>query len=209
MLQILLADDHPVLRAGVRALLESHEGWRVCAECGDGAEAVRLAGALRPDVAIVDLSLPGLDGLEATRRVCRASPGTAVLLYTMHASELLGEQVRRAGGRAYVLKGTPAAQLVEAVEALAARGTWWASGAALRPPNVAARPSGDLARLTAREREVLLLLAEGNSNAAAARALGIGVKTVETHRGNLMLKLGLASAVELVHYAVRNRLVTP
>ncbi len=196
MLEILLADDHPVLRRGVRSLLESHRDWVVCAEATDGREAVALATQLRPAVAILDLSMPELDGLEATRQICRLSPRTQVLLYTMHASALIADEVRRAGAHACVSKGDPPTELTSAVEALAAHGTFWGSGAAAL-------------RLTPREREIVKLLAEGKTNWCIARILGISVKTVESHRGNSMQKLKLGSIVELVHYAVRNRLVAP
>jgi len=210
MLEILLADDHPVLRRGVRSLLESHRDWVVCAEATDGREAVALATQLRPAVAILDLSMPELDGLEATRQICRLSPRTQVLLYTMHASALIADEVRRAGAHACVSKGDPPTELTSAVEALAAHGTFWGSGAAaLRRGAAGRRPGREALRLTPREREIVKLLAEGKTNWCIARILGISVKTVESHRGNSMQKLKLGSIVELVHYAVRNRLVAP
>ena len=133
MVEILLADDHPVLRRGVRSLLESHRDWVVCAEAIDGREAVTLATQLRPDVAILDLSMPELDGLEATRRICLSSPRTEVLVYTMHASGHIADEVRGAGAHGYVLKADPPTELTSAVEALAAHGTFWGSGAAAPP----------------------------------------------------------------------------
>jgi len=210
MVEILLADDHPVLRRGVRTLLESHRDWVVCAEAIDGLEAVTLATQLRPDVAILDLSMPELDGLEATRRICRSSPGTEVLVYTMHASALVADEVRRAGAHGYVLKVDPPTELTSAVEALAAHGTFWGSGAAaLRRGAAGRQPRREPLCLTPREREIVQLVAEGKTNWCIARILGISAKTVETHRGNAMQKLGLQSIVELVHYAVRTRLVAP
>jgi DNA-binding NarL/FixJ family response regulator len=208
MVRILIADDHAAVRRGIRCFLEAHSDWSVCAEAANGREAVTLATQLLPDVAVLDLSMPELDGLEATRRICRACPGTEVLLYTMHASEPITDEIRRAGAHGYVLKSDPVTELVSAVEALASRGTFWGSGvAAFRRRAAGRRLRGEPVRLTPREREIVQLLAEGKTNRSIARLLGISIKTVETHRGHVMLKLGMQSIVELVHYAVRNRLV--
>ena len=208
MVKILVADDHAVVRRGIRALLESHADWSVCGEAATGREAVTLAMQLLPDVAVLDLSMPELGGLEATRQICRSCPGTEVLLYTMHGSEPITDEIRRAGAHAYVLKSDPVTELISAVEALAAHGTFWGSGVtAFRRRAAGRRLRGEPVRLTPREREIVQLLAEGKTNRSIARLLGISIKTVETHRGHVMLKLGMQSIVELVHYAVRNRLV--
>jgi DNA-binding NarL/FixJ family response regulator len=210
VLRILLADDHEVVRRGTRDLLELQAGWTICGEAGDGARAVALAQELTPDVAIVDLAMPLLGGLEVIRRMRRASPETHVLVFTMHDSEELAGEARRAGALAYVVKSDPAELLVGAVRAVGSGATF------VRPRGAAGDESVQPGRcvtklakplLTSREREILALLAAGKTNWCVATILGISVKTVETHRTNIMRKLGLESIVELVHYAVRNQMV--
>lgn len=214
MLRILLADDHDIVRRGLRELLEEHPGWTVCAEATNGREAVELALEHRPRVAVLDLTMPELNGLEATRRIRQALPETEVLVFTMHESDELVRNVLAAGARGYLLKSDAARQLVPAVEALAQRKPFFAgriSELLLEGFLKGERASGPETqeRLTSREREVVQLLAEGNSNKDIARALDLSVKTVETHRAAIMRKLRLRSLADLVRYAIRNQLISP
>ena len=208
---ILLADDHEVVRKGLRALLETQPGWKVIAEATDGREAVDKAQSMHPDVAIVDIGMPSLNGLEATRQIAKKAPRTRVLVLTMHDTNPLIQQVVKAGARGYVLKSDVASDLVSAVEALTHDQTFFTSkvsqiildryvGKSDVPENVADPDSP----LTPREREVVQLLAEGKSSKEVAAVLGISVKTAETHRINLMRKLDCHSVAEVVRYAVRN-----
>jgi DNA-binding NarL/FixJ family response regulator len=205
---ILLADDHVVLRGGLRCLLETREGWRVCAETGDGREAAALAAELKPDVAVLDVTMPGLNGIEAARRIREASPGTGVVVFTMHAEAEVAREALRAGATAFALKGDTSAILFEAIEAAADHRRFVTPGlaAAVEAERASPDPAG---RLTPREREVVQLLAEGETNARIAEVLKISVKTVEAHRIAAMRKLGADSTVELVRYALRHRLVEP
>lgn len=208
---ILLADDHEVVRKGLRALLETQPGWKVIGEATDGREAVDKAQSMHPDVAIVDIGMPSLNGLEATRQIVKKAPRTRVLVLTMHDTNPLIQQVVKAGARGYVLKSDVASDLVSAVEALTRDQTFFTSkvsqiildryvGKSDVPENVADPDSP----LTPREREVVQLLAEGKSSKEVAAVLGISVKTAETHRINLMRKLDCHSVAEVVRYAVRN-----
>lgn len=218
-LSILLADDHDIVRRGLRALLESQPGWTVCAEAANGREAVALAGEHRPGVAVMDLTMPELGGLEATRQIRQAAPDTQVLIFTMHESEELLREVLRVGARGYLLKSDATRQLVAAVESLAHGSAFFAGRASevllerfLESERTRSDQLGHerlTARLTAREREVVQLLAEGNSNKEAARRLDLSVKTVETHRAAVMRKLDLDSFADLVRYAIRNRIIAP
>ncbi len=213
-IRILLADDHEVVRRGLRALLEVQPGWEVCGEAADGRSAVELAHALTPDIVVMDISMPELNGFEATRQILERTRGTEVLVLSMHASEQLVKEVIGAGARGYVLKSEGGRDLVKAVEALLRRETFFSPCVASSVQSAALpvsgakrgslRPAGDLTR---REREVLQLIAEGRSNKAVAKALGISVKTAETHRARLMRKLQLKSLADLVRYAIRNGFV--
>ncbi len=213
--RILIADDHEVVRKGLRALLESEPGLEVVGEASNGREAVERAVASKADVVVLDVGMPELNGLEATRRIVKASPRTEVLILTVYETEEVIRQVLRAGARGYVLKSDAGRLLLSAVEAVAAHKPFFTSRVSelvlagfLSGENVnptEETPAG--APLTPREREVLQLLAEGKTNKEVAAALGIGLKTVETHRMNLMAKLGLHSVVDLVRYAIRNGIV--
>ena len=213
MLRILIADDHALLRKGLVDLLEAHPDWRVCGEAVDGRQAVTEAQRLAPDVAVLDLSMPELNGIEATRRIREVSPRAAVLVLTGSYSERLEEEASSAGARGFVLKSSPEDCVVRAVEALARGESWFrhevsrGGGERRAPPGGHAQAQA--AGLTSREIEVTQLLAEGKTNWCIATILGISVRTVETHRANVMRKLGLQSVVELVHYAVRNLMVEP
>lgn len=215
MLRILLADDHDIVRRGLRELLEQHAGWTVCAEAANGRDAVELAIEHRPQVTILDLTMPELNGLEATRRIRQAVPETEVLVFTMHESEELLRGVLSAGARGYLLKSDAARQLVPAVETLAQHKPFFAgrvSEVLLEGFLEAEQQRSDrlgTERLTTREREIVQLLAEGNSNKDVARALDLSVKTVETHRAAVMRKLDLRSLADLVRFAIRNRIIEP
>jgi len=213
--RILVADDHDIVRQGLRVLLESRAGWEVCAEAATGREAVERTRHEKPDVVVLDVSMPELNGLEAARQILQALPRTEILILTMHESEEMARQVLAVGVHGYVLKSDAARELVSAVAALAEHKPYFTTrvsqmvlegylkseaGAELQPR---------FGRLTAREREVVQLLAEGKSNKEVAVRLGISVKTAEAHRGNIMRKLNLHSVAELVHYAVRNQIVQP
>jgi len=209
--RILVADDHQVVRTGLRALLESKTGWQVCAEAANGREAVEKAGQLKPDVAVLDIGMPLLNGVEATRQIRKLSPHTEILILTMHDSELLIQEVLGAGAHGYILKDDADRNLVAAVDALRRHKPYLSSRVSESVSNPAG-PDGSFnpssrSRLTPREREVLQLLAEGKSNKEVAGILGISVKTAETHRANIMLKLDFHSVTELVRYAVRNKII--
>jgi len=216
-IRLLVADDHAVVRTGIRSLLEEQSGWKVVAEASDGREAVEKAKQIKPAVAILDITMPGLNGLEATRQIVENVPRTQVLILTVHDSEILAQQVLQAGARGYLLKSDVGRDLITAVDALLRNRTYLTStvsrlimdgylGKRPRPEENGGGVTGSL-RLTAREREIIQLLAEGKSSKEVASVLNISVKTAETHRANLMRKLDCHSVVELVRYAVRNMIV--
>src|SRR5690349_20450741 len=214
MIRILLADDHDVVRRGLRGLLESQPGWQVVAEARTGREAVALAERLRPDVAVLDLSMPDLNGLEATRRIRKERPETEVLVFTMHQTEQLMREALLAGARGYLLKSDAAERLVAAVSTLAGPRPYFSAqvsevllDAVVGPTATAGDGVGETR--TAREREIVQLLSEGRGNKEVADELAISVKTVETHRAAIMRKLGIGSLADLVRYAIRNQLIEP
>jgi DNA-binding NarL/FixJ family response regulator len=213
-LRILIADDHHLLRRGVRTLLQSHEDWEVCGEATTGRDAVSKSEELKPDVVILDISMPDLNGVEAARRIRKASPNTEVLILSMHYTDQLIREIIDAGVRGYIIKSDSDHDLIIAVETLAKHKPFFT-------PHVTEvilskfRPDGPVMeipelireRLTSREREIVQLLAEGKSSKEVATSLGISVKTAETHRANVMRKLELHSVSELVRYAVRNQII--
>ncbi|HME07352.1 MAG TPA: response regulator transcription factor [Bryobacteraceae bacterium] len=216
-LQLLIADDHEIVRRGLRAILETQQDWTVVAEAVTGRQAIDQAREHPPDIAILDIGMPELNGLEATRQILKLLPQTEVLILTMHESEQIVREVLAAGARGYVLKSDAGRDLVAAVEALRDHRTFFSSKISdmlltsyLRQPerNEPVEPTGR-SRLTAREREIVQLLAEGKSNKEVAQMLNISIKTAETHRTNIMNKLDLRSITELVRYAVRNNIVEP
>ena len=215
MIRVLLADDHTIVREGVRLCLEAMGDIAVVAEAEDGQEAVQLAVQLRPDVAVVDLTMPRLSGVEAIRQIRRDAPGTEVVVLSVHDSEAYVVQALRAGAAGYVLKRNAATELAAAIRAAH-------DGQAYLHPAVARRVIDDYLsrirasdeavsepheRLTAREREVLQLAAEGHTTRAIAGLLCLSTKTVEHHRASIMTKLGLHGQTELVKYAIRAGLV--
>jgi DNA-binding NarL/FixJ family response regulator len=215
MIRILLADDHEVVRRGLIALLATRPDWQVCGEAQNGREAVALAVKLKPNLAILDLSMPELNGLEATRQIRKEVPETEVLVFSMYESEEFVRDLLAAGARGYVLKSDVAAQLLTAVETVARHKPFFTSEVAERVLEGFLRlgelspGEGGPGILTPREREIVQLLAEARSNKEISTILAISVKTVETHRASIMRKLGISSIVDLVHYAIRNNLVSP
>jgi DNA-binding NarL/FixJ family response regulator len=214
-LRILVVDDHAVVRRGVRSLLESNEGWEVCGEATTGREAIEQSRLLRPDVVVMDMSLPEVNGLEATRQILKDAPGTEVLVLTMHHSEELVRDVLQAGARGYVLKSDADERLIAAVDTLRQHKpfltpvvTEFVLDDYVRLGDAVQEDTGAGA-VTAREREIIQLVAEGLSSKAAAATLGISVKTIESHRANIMRKLRLRSVSDLVRYAIRNKIVQP
>ena len=209
--RILLADDHCIVRQGVRRILESRADLRVVAEACNGEEAVQLALEQRPDLAIVDLSMPRLSGVEAIRRIRQRTP-TRCIAFSMHDGQGHVMQALRAGATAYVVKGAPESELLDAIAAVCAGRSYlspavahWAVGAIGRPGESSA---SSFASLTGREREVLQLIAEGLTSKEIATSLGVSTKTVETHRSNLMDKLDIRKASKLVRVAMQEGLVS-
>ena len=212
--RILVADDHDLMRRGIKTLLESHEGWEVCGEAKTGREAVDQVEELKPDIIILDISMPDLNGVEAARRIRKASANTEILILSMHYSDQLIREIVDAGVRGYIMKSDSDRDLINAVESLAKHKPFFTSHAtevilnnfnATRP--AIAIPELINKRLTSREREIVQLLAEGKSSKEVAVALNISVKTAETHRANIMRKLELHSVSELVRYAVKNQII--
>lgn len=210
MTNILIADDHEVVRSGVRGIIEDHVGWSVVAEAADGKQAIDKSIATKPDVAILDYSLPLISGIEATRQIRMRVPSVEVLIFTMHDNEILMRDLFKAGARGYLLKSDAAQHLIAAVESLAAHRPFFtgkASEALLETFLTSTRQIDQI--LTGRERSVVQLVAEGHSNKQIANVLSISVKTVETHRASVMRKLDIGSTAALVRYAVRNKLIEP
>jgi DNA-binding NarL/FixJ family response regulator len=211
--RILIADDHELVRRGLVVELSQVPGWTVVAAAENGRDAVALEAELKPDVVVLDLTMPELNGLEATRRILSSDPSARVLILTAHESEQLVREVLSAGAQGYVLKSDAGRTLVAALEALLEGRSFFTSNVArmVLDGYLRSEPadSGMLQTLSAREREIVQLLAEGNSNKDIARVLDISVKTAETHRSNIMRKMGFASLPELVRYAIRNRIIEP
>jgi DNA-binding NarL/FixJ family response regulator len=210
-LRILIADDHSLVRRGVRALLESRPGWHVCGEAVNGKEAVEQAKRLKPDTIVMDISMPEMNGLEATRYIRGAMPECEVVVLSMHESEEMAREVMKAGARAFVLKSDLDRNLLAAIESLRQHKTYLSPSLAemliegyLKSSS---RPVNGQSPLTARQRTVVRLLALGKTNKEVAAALGISVKTVEAHRTQIMSRLNLQSFSELVRYAVRQGIV--
>lgn len=215
-LRILIADDHELFRDGIRSLLQSHTGWEICGEANTGIEAIAQAEELSPDIVILDIGMPDLNGADAARRIRRASKNTEVLILSAHYSDQLIREIIDAGALGYVLKSDSEHDLVVAVETLArhkpfftskAREVFQSEFSSGRP--VTKIPTLVANRVTSREREVLQLLATGMSSKEVASSFGISAKTAETHRANIMRKLEMHNISELVRYAVRNNIIEP
>jgi DNA-binding NarL/FixJ family response regulator len=210
--RVLIADDHEIVRRGVRTVLEGQAGWIVCGEASTGREAVAKALDLRPDIVILDISMPELNGLEATRQIRRAVPAK-ILILTVHESDQLVSDLLDAGAHGYVLKADAGRMLIQAIRALLRNQeflTERVQAVATRPARPRRAAAGRRApRLSPREREVLQLLAEGKSNKEIGVVLGMTTKTAETHRAHILAKLNIHSMSELVRYAIRNRVIEP
>jgi DNA-binding NarL/FixJ family response regulator len=215
-LRILIADDHQLFRNGVRALLQSHAGWEICGEASTGREAVAKTIELRPDVIILDISMPDLNGADAARRIRMASKNAEILILSVHYSDQLIREIIDAGAHGYVLKTDSDRDLLLAVESLARHKQFFTSKAKRVIKNEFIR-EGKFTNistvlhnpLSSREREIVQLLAEGKNSREVSLSLGISVKTVETHRANIMRKLEIHNVSELVRYAVRNQIIEP
>jgi DNA-binding NarL/FixJ family response regulator len=209
-LRILVADDHELVRRGIRGLLRARRGWTVVGEAMDGLEAVEKANRLKPDVAILDISMPDLGGLQATRQIRESVPTTQVVVLTMHESDQMVRRVLDAGALGYVLKSDLATHLVKAVKSVSGGKLFLSprvSDIVLKgflATGIQSEPTEhSQARPTRREVEIIRFLAEGKANKEIAAELGITIRTAETHRARIMLKLGLHSLAELIHYAIR------
>ena len=214
LFRILIADDHEIVRRGIRVLLQGHEGWEICGEAVDGSDAVDKVMQLKPDLAILDIQMPRLNGLEATRQIRQHEPQTAILIMTIDESEYMFREVLKAGAKGFLHKGDAARSLNTAVEAIQRGQTFVTSQVWDRPiegrlsdrsPAVLSEVGRN--RLTPRELEIVQHLAEGKTSKEVSALLGISVKTTETHRSNIMRKLNFHSVSQLVMYAVRNNLL--
>lgn len=212
--RILLADDHEFVRKGLRTVIQDRDDWEICGEAENGREAVAMADELVPDIVVLDISMPELNGLDAARQILNNHPEIEVLILTMHDSEELIKQVLAAGARGYMLKSDASRKLVAAIDALRRHEPYLTSEAnevVLRGYLDGVEPlKGEgPGELTSREREIVQLLAEGSTSKEVAAKLDISVKTVETHRANIMRKLDLHSVTEIVRYAIRNNIIEP
>lgn len=214
-LRILIADDHEVVREGMRTLIEHEPGWQVCGTATNGQEAVDTAKKLKPEVVVLDMTMPELDGLEALRQIKRALPNTEVLIFSAHHSEEVIEQLFDAGAKSYIQKSDAGRHLVAAIKSLAEHKPFFTPEISqilfskFLSVGSAKKQGGQKHALTDRERDVVRLLVQGSGNKEIATALGISIRTAETHRATLMRKLGLDSVAALVRYAIRNNIVEP
>jgi two-component system, NarL family, response regulator NreC len=212
-LKVLVADDHEVMRTGVRALIEQEPGWQVCGTATNGQEAVEVARKLKPDVVVLDMTMPELDGLEALREIKHALPNTEVVIFSAYHSEEVIEQLFDAGAKSYIQKSDGSRHLVAAIKSLAEHKPFFTSEisqilfAKFLSGSAGKKQNGQEHAVTSRERDVVRLLAGGNSNKEVANSLGISIRTAETHRATLMRKLGLESLAALVRYAIRNNII--
>lgn len=214
-LRILLADDHEIVRGGLRTLLQQQEGWEICGEASDGRDAVEKAKELKPDVVIIDIGMPNLNGLDATRRLLQHDPSFKVIVLTVTDADQVIREALDAGARGFVLKSDAARDLVAAVEALQSKHMFFTprvndlllAGFLEKGHAISKGEVPELPMLTPREREITQLLAEGKSSKEAAVALTLSTKTVETHRSNIMRKLNLHSIRDLVVYAIKNKII--
>jgi DNA-binding NarL/FixJ family response regulator len=216
-LRILIADDHVIVRRGLKSLIETRPEWKVCDEAQSGREAVAKAEERKPDIVILDISMPELNGLEAARRIRKVSPNSEILILSVHYSDQLIKEILDVGVRGFIVKSDSDRDLIVAVESLANHKPFFTSMAtevmltnfqrSASSSSSARVPEIRTSRLTSREREIVQLLSEGKSSKEVASSLGISVKTAETHRANIMRKLEIHSVSELVRYAVRNQII--
>ena len=207
--RILLADDHEIVREGVRAMIERQPGWEICGEASTGREAVAKAEKLAPDIVIMDIGMPELNGLDAARQIKKLHPQVEVLIFTANETEEIVRQVFQAGARGYLLKAEASKHLMPALEMLCKHRTYFSSKVSemIFSGYMQGRLGGEDTALTPRERETVQLIAEGKSNKEIAELFGISVKTVETHRAAIMRKLRLESFAALVRYAIRTGII--
>jgi len=214
-LRIAIADDHEIVRQGVKNVVENEPDMEICGEATIGRDAVEMVLRTKPDVAILDISMPGLNGIEATRQILKAQPKTKILMFTMHEAEQLVHEVFNAGAQGYLLKSDAGRHLVAAIRSVASGSRYFSSRLSdvifegFLKKDVPHLPADPQQKPSSREREIIQLLAEGKSNKEVATTLGISVKTAETHRAAVMRKLGLHSISELVRYAIRNHIIEP
>lgn len=213
-LRILIADDHDIMREGTRAVIERQPGWEVCGIAATGRQAVEQALALEPDVVVMDMSMPELNGLDAAVQLKRRLPKTEILIFTAHETDELIRDAFKAGVKSFVLKSEAHHFLVEAIESLARHKPFFTSKVSeILFSNILNRAEGSREattpgqRLSAREREIVQVIAEGKNNKEVAEALGISVRTAENHRASILRKLNLDSVAGLVRYAVRNKII--
>jgi len=211
MTRILIADDHEVVRSGLRLILEAHAGWEVVAEAADGKAAIVKALETKPDVAILDYSIPLVNGVEATRQIRKRNPQIEVLIFTMHDSETLVGEVLDAGARAYLLKSDAKEHLISAIEALAVHKPFFSGRVSkeMVETYLLAQKGRLGAVLSPRERIVVQLIAEGHTNKEISAILNLSIKTIESHRAAAMRKLNITSTAGIVRYAIRNKLIEP
>jgi DNA-binding NarL/FixJ family response regulator len=213
--RIVIADDHSIYRRGLRNILERQLGWKVVAEVTNGKDAIEKVMALRPDIAVLDLKMPGLNGLEATRRILKSGSNTKILILSLYDSDSMVGQVLNAGAQGYLVKSDLAQDIIAAVHALQHNKTFFTSKVAqkIRAGHLSTENhpnhKDSAMILTSRQREILQLLAEGKSSKEVASSLNISVKTAETHRASIMRRLNFHSVSELVRYAVRNEIIEP
>ncbi len=210
---IVLADDHPIVRVGVRTLLEKEQDFRIIGETYDGVDTVRTVKYLGPDVLVLDLMMPGMNGIYVTREVKKNSPGTRIIILSMHASESYIQEAFRNGADGYVLKDTIAGEIVKAIRTVMAGRRYIGELAEEDEIDTfienSPKPDGEAYdKLTAREREILHLIAKGHHNKEIAEKLVISVRTVETHRARTMRKLSVRNQAELIHFAVQKKIIT-
>jgi DNA-binding NarL/FixJ family response regulator len=201
--RIFLADNHVLIRGGLRTLLRARSDFFICGEADNGLEAVKLAIAAKPDVVIMNVYMPGINGIEVTRQIRKALPNTEVLIFTAESNEDIMRECLRAGAGGYLLKSASDEQIIEAIEALAEHRGYFSGSVAEK----LLRAGNDGSNLTAREREILRLIAQGRRSREIAQLLGVSLRTVETHRAAGMRKLHLHSVVEVVRYAIREQLI--
>jgi DNA-binding NarL/FixJ family response regulator len=211
-IKVLIADDHDLMRRGIKAIIETKKGWEVCGEVRTGAQAVAKAKELKPDIAILDITMPELNGLEAAKRIQKLSEKTEILMLSVHYSDQLIREVIEAGIRGYIVKSDSDRDLSIALDNLANHKPFFAPRVTEVILNsssggVSPRTEGARSRVTSREREIIQLLSEGKSSKEVAVLLNISVKTAETHRANIMRKLQIHSVSDLVRYAVRNQII--
>jgi DNA-binding NarL/FixJ family response regulator len=211
MLRILIADDHEIVRKGVRDVIEGHPGWQVCAEAADGQQALELALKEKPDIAVLDVTLPILNGIAVTQKLRKEHPHVRVLLFTMHDDDDTVSRGLAAGARGYVLKSDSESHLEAAISALGANRPYFSAPVSelLLDAALNERKHSKLESFTIRELEVAQLIAEGNSNKQIGRLLDISIKTVESHRAAAMRKAGVHTAAEFVRFAIKHNLIQP